>query len=236
MKRYRIFMYTFLLICLYFVAERNQGVMAIKEVNVEASNSGEEIEIDNNSPYRDIKRVALTFDDGPDGVTTARLLDGLKQRDVKATFFVIGIKAYANPEIIKRMHDEGHLIGNHTNTHCRLIKVSYETAMCEINLTSENIFSITGEYPDYIRPPFGEYTNKLKESFQMFQILWNLDPRDWSVLNANTVANYVIKNVKDGDIILLHDIFDTSVDAAFIIIDELTKQGYSFVRIDELLY
>ncbi len=235
MKRYRIVLYTLILTFLYFVIG-NQGVMVTNGSDIEVSNSDEEIDLDKYSPYRDIKKVALTFDDGPDSINTTKLLDGLKERNVKATFFLIGAKAYANPEIVKRMYDEGHLIGNHTNTHCRLTKVSYESAICDISLASENIFSIIGDYPDYIRPPFGEYTSKLKESSEMFEILWSLDPRDWSVLNENTVANYVIKKVKDGDIIILHDIFDTSVKAAFIIIDELTKQGYTFVRIDELLY
>lgn len=188
------------------------------------------------SPYMDIKKIALTFDDGPNSLTTPALLDGLKERNVKATFFIIGKSAAINPEIIKQMHEDGHLIGNHTNTHCELTSMSCEIAMENINLANETVYNITGENMDFIRPPFGECGTKLSNKLNMFQVLWDIDPRDWSIQNTKSVVNYVVNHVKDGDIILLHDIFDTSVDAALQIIDILTEEGYQFVTVEEIMF
>lgn len=188
------------------------------------------------SPYKDVKRIALTFDDGPHIYTTPRLLDGLRERGIKATFFVIGKSADNNREIIKTMYDDGHLIGNHTNTHCNLAGMSCTEAKNEINLANNVIKDITGSNTDYIRPPFGECGKELDSELNMFKVMWDIDPRDWSVLNTKTVVNYVVSHVDDGDIILLHDIFDTSVDAALEIVDILKAQGYEFVTVDEIFF
>lgn len=188
------------------------------------------------SPYMDIKKIALTFDDGPNSLTTPALLDGLKERNVKATFFIVGKSAAINPEIIKQMYEDGHLIGNHTNTHCELTSLSCEKAMENINLANETIYNITGEDINFIRPPFGEYSAKLINQINMFQVLWDVDPRDWSIQNTKSVVNYVVNHVQDGDIILLHDIFDTSVEAALQIVDILTEEGYQFVTVEEILF
>lgn len=186
--------------------------------------------------YDDIKKVALTFDDGPDSNTTAVLLKGLKERNIRATFFVVGKKAAENKNIIEQMHKDGHLIGNHTNTHCNLLNMSCDNALKEINLANETIYEATGNYPDFIRPPFGEWGDQLSSSLNMFKVLWDIDPRDWSVQNTKSVVNYVVTHVDDGDIILLHDIFDTSVEAALQIVDILSARGYEFVTVDEILF
>lgn len=188
------------------------------------------------SPYMDVKRVAITFDDGPNISTTTRLLDGLRERGVKATFFVIGKSADNNREIIKTMYEDGHLIGNHTNTHCNLAGMSCTEAENEINLANNVIKDITGSNTDYIRPPFGECGKQLDSELNMFKVMWDIDPRDWSVLNTKSVVNYVVNHVDDGDIILLHDIFDTSVDAALEIIDILKSQGYEFVTVEDIFF
>lgn len=201
-----------------------------------ADRSDDSDNIFSDSPYKDVKRVALTFDDGPNISTTPRLLDGLRERGVKATFFVIGKSADNNRDIIKKMYDDGHLIGNHTNTHCNLAGMSYTNAINEIILVNDVIKDITGMDTEYIRPPFGECGKQLDKELNMFKVMWDIDPRDWSVLNTKRVVNYVVSHVEDGDIILLHDIFDTSVDSALQIVDILKAEGYEFVTVDELFF
>lgn len=181
-----------------------------------------------------IPKVALTFDDGPSGQYTEKLLEGLKERDVKATFFIVGENAEGNSEIIKRMHQDGHLIGNHTYTHADLAKTDFNTACKEINDTNACIGNITGYTPKYIRPPYGDWDQRLLKETDMSVVLWTVDPEDWKDQNSSIVASRVLKNVRPGDIILLHDIFKTSVDAAFIIIDKLQDKGYHFVTVDKI--
>lgn len=181
-----------------------------------------------------IPKVALTFDDGPSSQYTEKLLEGLKERGVKATFFVMGESVEENKDIIKRMHEEGHLIGNHTYTHTDLAKTDFETAFQEINDTNNCINSIIGYTPKYIRPPYGDWDMKLLSETDMSVVLWTVDPEDWKDQNARVVASRVLKKVRSGDIILLHDNFKTSVDAALIIVDELQDRGYQFVTVDKI--
>lgn len=184
----------------------------------------------------DIRRVALTFDDGPHPVYTEKLLDGLKERGVKATFFVTGEHAELHPEIIKRMHDEGHLIGNHTYSHIQLTDANREQFKGELIQTNEILHDITGDEIQYVRPPYGSWDKKFETDLNMFPVLWNVDPLDWCTANTNRVANAVLSEVSDNDIILLHDYYDTSVEAALIVVDALTKEGYEFVTVDKILF
>lgn len=185
---------------------------------------------------QEIKQVALTFDDGPSGTYTEILLDGLKERGVKATFFVIGRYAEEYPEVIRRMDEEGHVIGNHTYNHVQLNKLSEAEAKKELEMTNKVIESITGKEPVFVRPPFGEWNRKKEFPVELIPVLWNVDPLDWKVLNTETVVNRIVKHVDDGDIILLHDSYPTSVEAAFQCIDILQKEGYQFVTVDELMF
>lgn len=178
-------------------------------------------------------KIAITFDDGP-GPYTERLLDGLLERNVKATFFLIGESAEQYPDVVKRMHEEGHLIGNHTYSHIELACVPLQKAVEEINKTNNIIKEITGEDTEYIRPPYGYWTKELAKNVDMEPILWDVDPRDWSVLDEQKVTCHIVKNIEEGDIILLHDIFETSVDAALNVIDILQLNGYEFVTVEEL--
>lgn len=181
------------------------------------------------------KKVAITFDDGPNECYTGELLDGLAMREVKATFFLIGKKVEENPDLVKRMYEEGHLIGNHSYDHVNLSEMSKEAACEQINKTNEAIQQITGSIPTYLRPPFGSYKKHLDEDMNMIEVLWDVDPRDWSVKNTGEIVNRVLTKVEDEDIILLHDEYATSVAAAMEIIDTLKKQGYEFVTVDELI-
>lgn len=181
------------------------------------------------------KKIAITFDDGPSAKYTEKLLDELKKRNVKATFFVVGENAANNKELILRMKNEGHLIGNHTYSHINLGTVSNCRAMEEIQKTNEIIREITGEDTEYIRPPFGVYKNRYVERENMIVVLWDIDPKDWTIYDADRVAKDVISHAKEGKIILMHDIFETSVEAAIKIIDDLTSEGYEFVTVDEII-
>lgn len=178
--------------------------------------------------------VALTFDDGP-GRSTEKLLDGLKERNVKATFFLVGENIEGNEEIVKRMYDEGHLIGNHTFSHVQLTAVSEGKALEEVNETNEAIEAITGVRPYYIRPPYGMLSQCMAEEIDMQSVLWTVDPEDWNTSDCGAVVRHVVKNAKNGDIILMHDIFDSSVTAALEIVDRLKEKGYVFVTADQLI-
>ncbi|MDP4152152.1 MAG: polysaccharide deacetylase family protein [Bacillota bacterium] len=181
------------------------------------------------------KPIALTFDDGPNPATTKRLLDGLSKRGVKVTFFVLGNRVEQNQKLIKRMYDEGHLIGNHGYDHSDYTRLSAEDQNYEFYHTNELIQGITGESVLFMRPSYGKCSEKLMENIRMCAVLWDVDPEDWKYKDAKKVANHIVTHAHKGDIIILHDIYKTSVDAALIAIDELEARGYSFVRVDDLL-
>lgn len=179
--------------------------------------------------------IALTFDDGPSAAWTPALLDGLKERGVKATFFLIGENADKNPEIVKRMAEEGHLIGNHTYHHVELTKVSENEARLELADTSAAIVRITGKEPEYMRPPFGAWQRKLEQEIRMLPVLWTIDPLDWTTENQDEIVNKVVTEAEENDIILLHDCYKSSVEAGLRIVDILQEEGFVFVTVDELL-
>ena len=181
-----------------------------------------------------IPKVALTFDDGPSRQYTEKLLEGLKERNVKATFFVLGENIDEHEDIIKRMSDEGHLIGNHTYHHVNLKKTDFNSACEEISKTNEKIEKITGKKMEYIRPPFGEWNEKLLKETDMSVVLWSVDPFDWKDQNTSIVTERILREAKNGAIILLHDIFKTSVEAALNIVDELKRRGFHFVTVDQI--
>ena len=180
-------------------------------------------------------KIARTFDDGPSAAWTPALLDGLKERGVKATFFLIGENADKNPEIVKRMAEEGHLIGNHTYHHVELTKVSENEARLELADTSAVIVRITGKEPEYMRPPFGAWQRKLEQEIQMLPVLWTIDPLDWTTENQDEIVNKVVTEAEENDIILLHDCYKSSIEAGLRIVDILQEEGFMFVTVDELL-
>lgn len=180
-------------------------------------------------------KVALTFDDGPSTRYTPELLDGLKERGVHATFFLMGKAIEGKEEIVRRMSQEGHLIGNHTYNHVQLSKVSQTEAKEEIEKTSNLIYEITGDYPMYVRPPFGGWKKDLDLSVTMIPVFWTIDTLDWKSQNVQSILATIEGKVEDGSIILMHDEYQTSVDAALQIVDLLQKEGYEFVTVDEFL-
>lgn len=182
------------------------------------------------------KKIALTFDDGPHPVYTPMMLEVLKEKNVKATFFLLGEQVEKYPEIVKQISEEGHLIGNHSYKHEQLSKLSVEQACAKVNRTNELIKSITGNSPEYIRPPFGDWKDKLDCQVNMIEVLWDVDTLDWSSQNKEKVIKKVVTKAEEGDIILMHDSYETTVTATAEIIDRLEKEGYEFVTVDELIF
>lgn len=189
-----------------------------------------------NQSFTEAPKIAITFDDGPNAQCTPVLLDGLKERNVKATFFLIGENAEQNRDLVKRMSEEGHLIGNHTYHHVEITRVSDEEAKREIEMTNDLIFEITGKYPEYMRPPFGLWQRKLESEIQVFPTMWTIDPLDWTTENVDEIVNKVVTEAEENDIILLHDCYMSSVKAALKMIDILQDEGYEFVTVDELIF
>lgn len=181
------------------------------------------------------KKIALTFDDGPDSEYTPMLLDGLAERKVKATFFVIGKQAEAQPEVMERLVKEGHLIGNHTYNHVDIRHMTASAAKEEIIKANEVIAKYTGEEPCFLRPPFGSGSSKLEKEIEMIPVLWTIDTMDWSCKNESKICSTVYREIKENSIILMHDEYPTTVRAALSIIDKLQKDGYEFVTVDKIV-
>lgn len=180
-------------------------------------------------------KVALTFDDGPHPVYTPKLLEGLKKRKIHATFFLIGKNIEGNETIVKQIQQEGHLIGSHTYNHVQLSKLSEAKAKEEVLKGCNKIYETTGVYSSFVRPPFGAWKKNLDFCITMIPVSWNVDSLDWKLQNTEKIVKRVVKDVEEDDIILMHDIFDTSVEAALKITDTLSEEGYEFVTVDELL-
>lgn len=182
------------------------------------------------------KKIALTFDDGPHPYYTRQLLKGLKERNVKVTFFITGQNVEAYPEIVKEIYADGHLIGNHTYSHIQLTSGNAESFKQEIVKTNEVIKEVTGEDTIYIRPPYGSWNKEFEKELNMFPVLWTIDPLDWCSSNVSCIVKTVCAKAGENDIILMHDQYKTTVTAALEIVDNLMEEGYEFVTVDELLF
>ena len=180
-------------------------------------------------------KAALTFDDGPDARYTGALLDGLRARNIKVSFFLLGEKVEQNPDLVRRMQEEGHLVGNHTYHHVQLDKLSDAKAREEILKTNNLIYETTGTYPQYMRPPFGAWKKNLELRVEMIPVFWTIDTLDWKVQNTEQIIKTVEEKVKDGSIILMHDEYKTTVEAALKLADSLKEKGYELVTVDELI-
>ena len=185
------------------------------------------------------KYVALTFDDGPSREYTKLLLDGLRERDVQASFFLLGTCIPGNEDLVEQMERDGHLIGVHGMKHRDLTKEKPKDAVMQIRETAEMIAGITGKEPEYLRPPFGNWNEKLgaavEKELAMVPVFWDVDSLDWKVQDSGKIVKKVLEDVENGDIILFHDTFDSSVEAVLQLIDKLKAKGYTFLTADELM-
>jgi peptidoglycan-N-acetylglucosamine deacetylase len=183
--------------------------------------------------------IAMTFDDGPSPETTPRLLDILKQRNIKATFFMIGQNAEHNPAIVQRILAEGHEIGNHSWTHPQLSKLSDERVTEEINQTQAAIKNACGYTPVLLRPPYGAITARQKQwieqQFGLSVIIWSVDPFDWKRPGASVIEQRILAGARPGAIILSHDIHKQTVDAMPATLDALAAKGFKFVTVSQLI-
>lgn len=182
----------------------------------------------------EMPQLALTFDDGPSEYTIT-LSEGLKERGVQATFFLLGENMERNEAAVKQLAQDGHLLGNHSYHHVQLNKLSQSKACQEIVKTNNLIYEYTGIYPMYVRPPYGGWDTKLDCGIDMIPVFWSVDSLDWKLKNTDQIVKKVLAQVEDGDIILMHDGYSTSVEAAFQIVDNLKKEGFRFVTADKMI-
>lgn len=180
------------------------------------------------------KLIALTFDDGPSAATTSRLLDILKEKNVKVTFFALGNLAERNPALLQREEAEGHEVGSHTPYHNQQTKLSPASIQAEAATMNQIFINILGHSPAFTRPPYGSVNDSVRTNLAQPLILWSIDPEDWKYRNAATVRANVVGAAHDGAIALMHDIYATTVDAVPGIIDDLRAQGYEFLTVSEL--
>lgn len=180
------------------------------------------------------KEIAITFDDGPKRGTTDVLLDGLKERNVSATFFLIGMQVSGLEDLVQRMAEEGHQIGNHTFSHVNLNTLDAYKQNEEITMCSQNIRQCVEREQVCVRPPYGEVNECLRAWIGAPLILWSVDTNDWTRKTADEIADYIVSEATAGDIILLHDIYENSVQGALMAIDRMQAQGYVFVTVEKM--
>ena len=181
------------------------------------------------------RKIALTFDDGPHPIYTPELLEGLKERGVVATFFVTGANATLYPELIAQMQEDGHVVGNHTYHHVQLSSVGEEIFIQELKETNRVLEGILEEEVVYVRPPFGDWAKSIEQEINMLPVLWDIDPLDWCTGNSNQIVKRVLDKAEENSIILMHDEYAASVEAALEIIDKLKEEGYEFVTVEQIL-
>lgn len=220
----------------YFFDENGERVKGKQTIN------GNEYYFHENGKF-DIKRnrvnpnrpmIALTFDDGP-GPYTMQLLEQLEAHHSRATFFLVGRNIGKYPEVLSKMAEIGCELGNHTTNHARLSQFPAETIIYEIQSTNESIQSIVGQQERIlVRPPYGATNETVQYSANAPLIMWSVDTRDWELKDVALVRDYVLNTAKDGEIILLHDIHETTVQAALEFIPQLVKQGYQIVTVSDM--
>ncbi|AEF17691.1 MULTISPECIES: polysaccharide deacetylase family protein [Thermoanaerobacterium] len=185
------------------------------------------------------KRVAISFDASWGSDKTERLLQILKDKNVKATFFLTGLWIDKYPDLVKKIYEEGHDVENHSNTHPHMTQLSDLEMTNEIKACEEKLVKITGQKPYLFRPPYGDYNDKVIEtakSLGYYTIQWDVDSLDWRGLDTEAIINRVLPNVKKGSIILFHNNGQFTPEAIPYIIDKLKENGYQIVPISQLIY
>lgn len=181
------------------------------------------------------KKIALTFDDGPHPVYTEQMLALLKEKEVPATFFLLGQNVEQHGELVREIAEAGHLIGNHTYHHVQITTLPTEQAFEEIDKTSRLIEELTGKGTEYVRPPFGTWNEGLESELNLIPVMWTIDTLDWTTGNVDWIVSQVVKKAKENDIILMHDSYKSTVQATERIITLLQAEGFEFVTVDEVI-
>ena len=181
------------------------------------------------------KYVALTFDDGPSPRCTPQLLDGLRDLGAKATFFVVGCQAVKDPDIVRRIADEGHQVGNHSYDHAALDRLTPAQALADLEKNDALLRELLGEGDYWVRPPYGLLTDDEAARLTVPLVNWSVDTEDWRTKNCDKILDVIYRCTGDGDIVLLHDRHLNTVEATLKAIAHLQQQGYVFVTVSELL-
>lgn len=183
--------------------------------------------------------IAMTYDDGPHPANTPRLLDMLRDRNIKATFYVIGRSVNQHPQIARRIVAEGHEIGNHTWSHPNLTKLSDSRVRQELDQTRDAIVAACGVQPRTMRPPYGALRSSQRawiySEYGYPTVLWNVDPEDWRRPGPSVVASRILNKTRNGSIVLAHDLHKPTVDAMPAALDGLLRRGFQFVTVSQLL-
>lgn len=188
-------------------------------------------EVDTSAPM-----VALTFDDGPNPDYTMRILNVLNANYSHATFFVVGTNAENYPDVLKAVSASGCEIGNHTYNHAKLTDLSSAEVEEQIDKVNRAVKKATGENTTVIRPPYGAFDDNLLNQLTEPVVLWDLDTEDWESRNAQKVVENVLSQVKDGDIILMHDIYESTAEAVEILVPKLKEQGFQILTVSEMAH
>lgn len=178
--------------------------------------------------------AAITFDDGPRPDTTGLLLDGLALREVPATFFLVGERLEGCEDLLCEMKAAGHQIGIHTYSHVKLTDLTEGQYNCEVGMTREKLTEMLGQGDYWLRPPYGIVDARVQSWADGPLVLWSVDPEDWKDRDKDRIVQAVLSQVQDGDIILLHDIYQSSVEAALDIVDGLLERGFCLVTVEQL--
>ncbi len=186
------------------------------------------------SKFKDKKLMAFTFDDGPSDGPTNKLLDNLEKYEARVTFFALGSRVSTYSKTLKRAYEMGNTIGSHTYSHLNLYQLNDYDIIKEINNTNEVIKKAIGVTPDKLRAPYGNTNAHIKELSDMYTILWDIDTEDWKYKDAEKIKDNIVNHAHDGAIVLLHDIYNSSVEGALLAMEEL-KDEYAFVSIDEMI-
>ena len=211
----------------------NDALQAGMDASEENTDSDEESEIEIKPVDPNQPMIALTFDDGP-GLGTERLVETLKSHGARATFFMMGKRVNTYPDAVRKMVETGCEIANHTTNHLKLTDYAAEGIAAEINSTSEAINQIVGQMPTMVRPPYGAVNEVVQSVAGAPLVFWSIDTLDWELKDAALIRDYVLNTVKDGDIVLMHDIYETTVQATIELIPLLQERGYQLVTVSEM--
>ncbi len=190
-------------------------------------------DIEKNKFHPEKTKIALTFDDGP-GLYTEELLSILEENHARATFFVLGKQVKNFPEAVEKIQEIGCEIGNHTYSHVSLTELSKKDMQSQIKKTNKAIKALVGENAQLVRPPYGDVNSSVRKNVKYPLIMWSLDTEDWKLKDAEKIAEAVLSQVEEGDIVLLHDIHEFTFEAMKVVIPELIERGYQLVTVSEL--
>ncbi len=207
--------------------KRNRSTIPVAETESAAAGS--------ENTETETKRIALTFDDGPHPVYTPQMLEVLERENVPATFFLLGENVELYGDIVKDIAAQGHLIGNHTWHHVQITTLSPEEARAEILETSRLIEELTGQGTEYVRPPFGTWNPDLESELDLIPVMWSIDTLDWTTENVDQIVEQVVREASENDIILMHDSYESTVQAVERIIPLLRAGNFEFVTADQVI-